>query len=97
MGADAVHHLYLGNTSCSLKIERIINSARKAEYKKAYPEAKVIGVEPLVAKKTAQGFTLDGGLLRQFLLHVDVDPRSRFSSVRRRPPGNNLWFRRRSM
>ncbi|TFK41494.1 hypothetical protein BDQ12DRAFT_678086 [Crucibulum laeve] len=31
-----------------------------AEYKKAYPEAKVIGVEPLFAKKQAEGLELDG-------------------------------------
>jgi len=42
MGADAVHHLFLG------------------EFKKAYPEAKVIGVEALVAKKRAEGLALDG-------------------------------------
>lgn len=33
-----------------------------AEYKKAYPEAKVIGVEGLAAKKKAEGLTLDGGM-----------------------------------
>ncbi|KAF8886131.1 hypothetical protein BD779DRAFT_1673311 [Infundibulicybe gibba] len=32
----------------------------EAEYKRAYPEAKVIGVEPLVAKKKKQGLVLDG-------------------------------------
>ncbi|KAJ8519453.1 hypothetical protein ONZ45_g3625 [Pleurotus djamor] len=31
-----------------------------AEYKAAYPDAKVIGVEPLVAKKKAEGLVLDG-------------------------------------
>ncbi|KAF9493170.1 hypothetical protein BDN71DRAFT_1508755 [Pleurotus eryngii] len=31
-----------------------------AEYKTAYPEAKVIGVEPLVEKKKAEGLILDG-------------------------------------
>ncbi|KAF4581266.1 hypothetical protein EYR40_002852 [Pleurotus pulmonarius] len=31
-----------------------------AEYKAAYPQAKVIGVEPLVAKKKAEGLVLDG-------------------------------------
>jgi len=31
-----------------------------ADFKKAYPAAKVIGVEPLVAKKRAEGLTLDG-------------------------------------
>ncbi|KAJ7138428.1 hypothetical protein C8R43DRAFT_1019042 [Mycena crocata] len=42
MGADAVHHLFLG------------------QFKKAYPGAKVIGVEALVAKKKAEGLELDG-------------------------------------
>ncbi|KAJ7201703.1 hypothetical protein GGX14DRAFT_159998 [Mycena pura] len=42
MGADAVHHMYLG------------------QFKKAYPEAKVIGVEALVAKKKAEGLVFDG-------------------------------------
>ncbi|KAJ7253685.1 hypothetical protein B0H12DRAFT_1116186 [Mycena haematopus] len=42
MGADAVHHMFLG------------------QYKKEYPEAKVIGVEALVEKKKADGLVLDG-------------------------------------
>ncbi|ELU37964.1 hypothetical protein AG1IA_08011 [Rhizoctonia solani AG-1 IA] len=40
-GADAVHHLFLG------------------QYKKAYPEAKMIGVAPLVEKKKGE-FEFDG-------------------------------------
>jgi hypothetical protein len=31
------------------------------EFKRAYPEAKLIGVEPLVEKKKAEGLVLDGG------------------------------------
>ncbi|KAJ7731144.1 hypothetical protein DFH07DRAFT_847740 [Mycena maculata] len=42
MGADAVHHLFLG------------------QFKKAYPEAKVIGVAALVEKKKKDGLQLDG-------------------------------------
>ncbi|KAJ6572027.1 hypothetical protein B0H19DRAFT_988725 [Mycena capillaripes] len=42
MGADAMHHMFLG------------------QFKKEYPEAKVIGVEALVAKKKAEGLALDG-------------------------------------
>ncbi|KAJ7054378.1 hypothetical protein C8F01DRAFT_488437 [Mycena amicta] len=42
MGADAVHHMFLG------------------QFKKAYPEAKVIGVAALLPKKAAEGWALDG-------------------------------------
>ena len=31
------------------------------EYRKAYPEAKLIGVEPLIEKKKAEGLVFDGG------------------------------------
>jgi hypothetical protein len=32
-----------------------------SEFKTAYPDAKVIGVEGLPEKKTQEGWTLDGG------------------------------------
>jgi hypothetical protein len=31
------------------------------EFKRAYPEAKLIGVEPLIEKKKAEGLVFDGG------------------------------------
>ncbi|KDQ60122.1 hypothetical protein JAAARDRAFT_32495 [Jaapia argillacea MUCL 33604] len=42
VGADAVHHLYLG------------------DYKKAYPEAKLISVDEAIAKKKEEGLKFDG-------------------------------------
>ena len=38
-----------------------------AEYKKAYPEAKVIGVKDLAEKVKAQGLELDGGKLELYI------------------------------
>lgn len=38
------------------------------EFKQAYPEAKVIGVEGLAEKKKAEGLTLDGGECFVYLL-----------------------------
>ncbi|KAH9941107.1 uncharacterized protein BXZ73DRAFT_98318 [Epithele typhae] len=42
VGADAVHHLFLG------------------EYKKAYPDAKLIAVEEAIQKKAKEGLKFDG-------------------------------------
>ncbi|KAJ7512530.1 hypothetical protein B0H11DRAFT_1699398, partial [Mycena galericulata] len=44
MAGDAVHHMFLGD----------------CQFKKEYPEAKLIGVEALVEKKKAEGLELDG-------------------------------------
>jgi len=45
--------LQYGRASCK--------STSLGEFKKAYPEAKVIGVDGLGAKKKSEGLTLDGG------------------------------------
>lgn len=39
-----------------------IHCRLKAEFKKAYPDAKVIGVQAMEAKLKPSGLTLDGGV-----------------------------------
>jgi hypothetical protein len=63
-----------------------------AEYKKAYPEAKVIGVKDLTEKVKTKGLELDGGK-SEFCVH-----RPRFNSLTTRkaygadPVGTNYGF-----
>jgi hypothetical protein len=62
MGADAVHHLYLGRGSSVLgSVTQFASQTFVGEFKRAYPEAKLIGVEPLIEKKKAEGLVFDGG------------------------------------
>ena len=58
IGPDAVHHIYLSERLYSNSHE-IANDVMPDEFKKSYPSAKVIGVEPLAAKKEGE-FTFDG-------------------------------------
>lgn len=71
VGPDAVHHLYLGELR---HYDRVLSclffhaagpplsivKPCSGEYKLSYPQAKVIGVEPLVDKKKDE-FQFDGG------------------------------------
>jgi hypothetical protein len=39
----------------------VVFSDNAGEFKKAYPEAKLIGVEPLIEKKKSEELVFDGG------------------------------------
>lgn len=64
MAGDTEHYTYLGmflySSLAKAPLMKKIN-LRPAEYKAAYPDAKVIGVKDLVPKMKRKGLELDGG------------------------------------
>ena len=66
IGADAVHHLFIGNCILSKEMYRkpCLNAADPdlvGDYKKAYPSAKLIAPEEALSRHDDKTLTLDGG------------------------------------
>ena len=88
MGADAVHHLFLGTEPGVCYVTQLTSHNFVGEFKKAYPEAKLIGVEPLIEKKKAEGLTFDGGKV-EYITPTCV---SSTNSIRIRSSGDEIRF-----
>ena len=61
MAANAVHHLYIECVFFCLHVSpvRFVDNVVSREFKKEYPDAKLIGVRPLLNKR--KDLTWDGG------------------------------------
>ena len=59
------------------------------EYRKAYPEAKLIGVEALIEKKKAEGLVFDGG---EFIQVTANDVLNARTSLWIRSSGDTVWL-----
>jgi hypothetical protein len=61
MAANAVHHLYIEYVFFRLRTlpVRIVDKFTSREFKKEYPDAKLIGVRPLLNKR--KDLAWDGG------------------------------------
>jgi hypothetical protein len=73
IGADAVHHLYLGEY-LSLRVNAVTaNTPNHAgEFKKAYPEAKLVAVEAAIEKKKNEGLSWAGCMLDSLLFSIPL-------------------------
>lgn len=87
MAANAVHHLYLGYVFLHL-CTRIVDTMVFRDFKKEYPDAKLIGVRPLLNKR--KDLTWDGGTgtISQlfYFNHMSY-------SLWTRPKGCRIWLR----
>ena len=62
IGADAVHHLFLGGWVSYAQLELFLNSGLAGEFKREYPDAKLIAVDEAIQKKKDEGLKFDGGM-----------------------------------
>ena len=59
IGADAVHHMFLGKCTSATCV--CIISSNTGQFKKEYPEAKLVAVDEAVKKKAKEGLEFHGG------------------------------------
>ena len=60
IGADAVHHLFLGKGERSPPWSSF--SLLAGDFKREYPDAKLIAVDEAIKKKGKEGLKFDGGM-----------------------------------
>jgi hypothetical protein len=63
VAADALHHLYIGAHAVALCLTETSHAnAWIGEFKTAYPDAKLIAPQDVIAKKEKEKLVFDGGV-----------------------------------
>jgi len=107
IGADAVHHLFLGKPVLSKEMHRklclsAVDPELVGDYRKAYPSAKLIAPEAALSRHDDKTLTLDGGKfavsfntsLSPYFIMLSLGPRSSEHTIR--IWGRCAWLRGRS-